>query len=393
MKNKCAIIIPAFSRAKSLERLLKSLSSLDFTDDYFEIIISLDGGASDDVLLVADNFKRNFEIIDVSVIKRTKNLGLRNHILWCGDLTEKYNSVVILEDDLVISKNFILYIKNAISKYKGVTDIAGISLYSPKYNEYANLPFEACENGYSNYFMKVASSWGQIWTFEQWSEFKKWYTSNSMFNLQDRHDIPVQLANWPSSSWKKYYSTYLVDTNKYFVYPYSSISSNCADSGGTHNTTGTSILQVPIPEQFNSLPDFQDFNENATCYDQFMEREQCSLEVNGKITPVELDIYGLKPINYLQLFDYTVTSKYSSDPLSKIKLMFKPIENNISFLTEYSQDNNEVLSLSNSKHIYEPTWFSLRVSRFKLARFLNYVVITNKSYYVFLMLHILKVFK
>src|SRR5690554_3268032 len=40
--------------------------------------------------------------------------GLRKHILACGDLTEVYDAVVVLEDDIVVSDSFIEYVYSAI---------------------------------------------------------------------------------------------------------------------------------------------------------------------------------------------------------------------------------------------------------------------------------------
>ncbi len=52
--------------------------------------------------------------------------------LQCGDLTEKYDAVVVLEDDLVVAEGFMQYVVAAVEAYKNNDEIAGISLYTHK---------------------------------------------------------------------------------------------------------------------------------------------------------------------------------------------------------------------------------------------------------------------
>ena len=104
-----------------------------------------------------------FKFGTCEVITREKNLGIREHLLWCGDQTEKYGSVILLEDDLIVDPQFYFYALAAMEMYGQSSKIAGIALYAPAFNEYARLPFMPMLSGYSCYFMKVVCSWGQLW--------------------------------------------------------------------------------------------------------------------------------------------------------------------------------------------------------------------------------------
>jgi hypothetical protein len=212
---KPTIIVPAYSRADSLNRLLNSINDAIYPSNDIELIISLDGGYSKKVSNVAINFK--FLHGNKQVIKRENNLGLREHILWCGEQTKKYESVIILEDDLFVDTYFYNYTVEALKYYQNEKQIAGISLYGHKYNEYADLPFEPIDNGCSAYFMQIASSWGQAWTKQHWEDFLIWYKNNYDNSLNGNIGLPGAVRNWPNSSWKKYYSAYLAIKNKYFL--------------------------------------------------------------------------------------------------------------------------------------------------------------------------------
>ncbi|MGK7895195.1 MAG: glycosyltransferase, partial [Xenococcus sp. (in: cyanobacteria)] len=134
------IIIAAYNRANSLQRLLNSLVRADYTGhDSITLIISIDYSNNSEVILIAENFV--WEFGNKEIIKHSTNLGLKQHIIFCGDLTERYQSVIILEDDLIVSPAFYDYTCQALSYYQDQADISGISLYSYFYNEYAQVRF------------------------------------------------------------------------------------------------------------------------------------------------------------------------------------------------------------------------------------------------------------
>lgn len=366
------VIIPAFSRPKSLQRLLASLKFAEYPSKDTKIIISLDGGFLPDVLRVAESFKCSFSHGKVEIIRRDKNIGLRNHILWCGDQTEIYGAVIVLEDDLIVSRCFYKYSIAAIRYFQDDCRIAGISLYAQKFNEYANLPFEPAYNRRENYFMQVACSWGQVWTSEQWTNFKKWYGSNEKSTIESLLEIPECIKNWPESSWKKYFSAYLASRNKYFVYPYYSYTTNCADVGGYHNQKGSNVLQVPLPSvgscenHFN----FIGLNEPGVLqYDSFMEPINPSgiemLGVTGD--KVAIDFYGTKPIELLKKKEFCITSKIALNPKAGIPLKFKPIESNL--LHAADTDENTLVHLTRSDDVKRAKWLQQKKRHFELAKY------------------------
>ena len=109
------IVVVAYSRLNSLENLLDSLSKAQYDDDEVNLVISIDYSGQQDVYNLADSFdwKNGKKII----IRHDHNLGLREHVLYCGDLSLQYESVIILEDDLLVSPSFYLYSKAALEFY------------------------------------------------------------------------------------------------------------------------------------------------------------------------------------------------------------------------------------------------------------------------------------
>jgi Glycosyl transferase family 2 len=366
---KPVIVIAAYSRANSLNRLLSSIENANYPSNDIKLIISLDGGASAEVLDVAKRFK--FSNGNVEVVTREKNIGLKNHILWCGDQSLLHGTVIVLEDDLYVDPYFYMYSEAALEFYKGDEVVAGVALYSQRYNEYARLPFEPLFNGYSNYFMQVACSWGQAWTARQWSAFKNWYEKTTPNDIDNCVRLPDTVKHWPDSSWKKYFSAYIAYTNKYFVYPYLSYSTNCSDAGGVHLNKVFNYFQVPMaagirtPDEFKfCFPD-----QSSVKYDAFMEPINPTwLEfMNIQSYGIEFDFYGLKSIALLKEKVWCVTSKKCIKQELKISLRYKPVEMNL--LNCDDQEGSSIVSLCRSVNVIKDSFLTKTQRHYKLAEY------------------------
>ena len=136
-----AIVVVTFNRPNSLERLLKSLYYSDYTG-YSDIIlyISIDFSDNSECQKIAESF--DWIHGDKIIISHNSNLGLKKHILSCGDLVKKHDAIIVLEDDLLVSPQYFKFAVSAYDFYKNDSRIAGISLYNYNYNENAYCGFE-----------------------------------------------------------------------------------------------------------------------------------------------------------------------------------------------------------------------------------------------------------
>ena len=96
-----AIVVVAYNRPDSLNRLLDSLTKVNYEGHNVPLIISIDYSGKDDVYLAAEAFEWKFG--EKKIIRHPENLGLKKHVLSCGDLVKDYDAVIILEDDLLVS--------------------------------------------------------------------------------------------------------------------------------------------------------------------------------------------------------------------------------------------------------------------------------------------------
>ena len=319
------IVVVGYNRPDTLARLLNNLESSIY-DSPTRLVISIDKGECNKTVELARNF--NWSHGEKVFIPREKNLGLKEHVLVCGDLTQKYGSIILLEDDLFVSRYFYQYAKEALKYYDSDKSIAGISLYSHRYNESATLSFEPLKDDSDVFFLQLPSSWGQAWSANQWSSFRKWFKENP--EIEPDSKVPPDVLYWPDTSWKKHFINYMVNTNKYFVYPSSvSYSTNCGDSG-THHIGKRTILQVPLL----SLPRinrFKHFRSSDLKYDAFCEISPDFLKKNYEELnkyDFTVDLYGLKS-PHLHKSEYFLTTRRVKKRERSFGLDLKPHEQNI----------------------------------------------------------------
>lgn len=322
-----AIVVVGYDRADSMKRLLNSLAKSYYDNEEVELVISIDKGKNQDkVIKVANDFQWDFGNKNIRIYD--KKQGLRRHILQCGDLTKKYDAVVVLEDDLIVSPAFYRYLKEAIKYYDKDINIAGISLYSYRVNEFCNKLFQPAYNGYDTYMMQVAQSWGQCWTKRMWEEFRKWkYSDNEIIQLDTK--MPENIYHWGKSSWKKNFMAYIVEEKKFFVYPYYSYTTNCSEIG-EHRSFTTSDYQVQLVENQTKwrMAPF----EKSIKYDIFFERLDIKiLNEKYKDKKICLDLYGMKK-NFENADLLFSKKKLPYSLIQEIGLIYRPQEVNCTHL-------------------------------------------------------------
>lgn len=327
------IIVVAYNRADSLKRLLQSLLYAKEISAA-KLIISIDNQAPQnfDVKELADSFEWPFGEKEVQY--QSEHLGLKKHILKCGNLTQEYESVIILEDDLFVSPYFYKYAIAAKAFYANDEQIGGISLYNQPRQEAEELPFFPLMDHSDVYFMQLPSSLGQLWTRDQWKQFKTWYDTGPDLS---REMLPAYIYRWPETSWKKYFAAYILDQNKYFVYPRISLTTNFFDSGAHMTDSSSHGGQTPL-KLIDSKFRFLSFVDSDCVYDMNLELKAASikrLSVEEINYDFELDLYGSKEIDKIKT-PYVITSRPCHHPIKGYRRALKPHEMNVIFNLEGS---------------------------------------------------------
>lgn len=279
------ICIIAYNRVASLKRVLSSVSQA-YYDDKVTLVISIDKSENTEVADCATLF--TWTQGEKRVIQHPKNLGLREHVLSCGDLLNDFDALIVLEDDVSVAPSFYFYAKRCVERFQEDENIAGISLYNFPFNYHNQQPFSAIPTDSDVYLMQCAQSWGQVWMKRAWFAFKQWYKNHNE-EFGDMAHLPHSICSWPKNSWLKYHTRYCIECNKYFVYPYISMSTNNSDAG-THcaksDTLPQSIMLFGKKTSFILNPSVK--------YDGFFENELVYKWVEVPREELCVDFYGEK---------------------------------------------------------------------------------------------------
>lgn len=284
---KIAICIVTYNRLESVKRLIQSIYDASYNqENVFDLIISIDYSGNDDIFNFCNNLKWKYG--ELILHRYTSNLGLKKHVLLCGDYVKNYDGIIMLEDDLVVSKEYTNYIEQVYPICKEISKVCGVSLYTYEKNEFSNFKvFVPKKNQNDIYLMKTPSSWGQFWTRNQWLNFKEWLEQNEKININE-YDVPDAIKNWGEQSWKKLFSLYMSQNDLYFIFPYYAYSTNMSDVG-IHNISSSNIMQCRLIDERVSLHLSTEFDAYIT-YDQYMESEY----LKQLFEHTTIDLYGTK---------------------------------------------------------------------------------------------------
>ncbi len=317
-----AIVCVAYNRTASLKRLLTSLEQAYYAGPA-TLIISIDKSNTDVVEQFADSY--HWPHGEKRVARHEQNMGLRAHMLSLGSYFEEFDALIVLEDDITVAGSYYSYAQQCVEKYYDQAKIAGISLYSFSVNYQTHLPFTPAKSQYDVFLMNCAQSWGEIWMKPQWEDFMAWYkTHDDNFNIEL---LPQSLNQWPKSSWLKYHTRYCIEMEKYFVFPYFSLSTNNADPGENFDQTDTLFqanMQATLQTEFR-LPAVE---ECEVCYDGFFQSKFLGKYLGIAEEELCIDLFSNKP---QCLFHHYVLS---NRPLpyqvrKSFALQLRPIEMNI----------------------------------------------------------------
>jgi len=213
---KINIAISAYNRPEYTQRSLAAIfGAKGFNKDRYKIFAAMDridsGSFNMDVLKVFQDFGINPYIVP-------SKYGCNYTIKAALELAWEDNPdfVLMIEDDIVISDDALVYIEWAAEKYKDDSSVRTIGLWGHDKGYSLGNPLTEMEHGRvmrQNYF----TCWGWGTWKDRWEEmFATWTTGD------DRHD----------TSWDVIVSSHLGDRAE--ILPSISRAYNCGELGGTH---------------------------------------------------------------------------------------------------------------------------------------------------------------
>ncbi len=182
MNTLAPIVLFVYNRLNETKKTIEALQS-NYLASQSELFIFSDGPKSvagktkiDDVRAYLSTVK-GFK--SVSVVEATKNKGLAKSIIeGVTEIVNKHKKIIVVEDDLITSRNFLDYMNQALSFYENSPEVITISGYT--------LSLPNLKNYEKDYYLGYrASSWGWgIWK-DKWNNVD-WTVSNYSDFITDK---------------------------------------------------------------------------------------------------------------------------------------------------------------------------------------------------------------
>lgn len=242
------VAIFVYKRLKHTKELIKSLAS-NMLSEETDLFIFSDAAKTSiekkDVELVRqfihqNDYRKKFR--NVMIIEEKKNKGLARSIIeGVEQIIEKYGEIIVLEDDLIVSENFLEYMNGALSFYEKCKDVWSISGYSFPMKSLVNYPhdiyygYRGCSWGWATW----KNRWEKVdWDVTSYNDFlqdKKWIKK---FNRGGNDMAPMLKGQMEGKldSWAIRWCFAQSNLNMMTVYPKKSLVENMGcDGSGTHS--------------------------------------------------------------------------------------------------------------------------------------------------------------
>ncbi len=326
-----AIVIPAFSRPATLERLLTTLKAAHLPSSVPLVLVIDQAG---------DERHRagNAAVIELArrchwphgpkeIILQPRPLGLVGNVFHAAGLAEQYGAVVLLEDDLVVSARFYDYACGALAAHSDEPRLAGIALNALWFNGFTHQPFIPLLDDGDTFFLQLSTPQGQVYTAAQWAAFAAWLaTAKPDAGGDAMHHL---FSVFPTDDWLHIKARYLAASGRYYVYPRESLTTNFGEPG-THFADATALFQVPMQERRAHFR-YQSFDDAVAVYDGFFELlpdrlNRLTDRLHG--LSYDVDLYATKAAHHLRA-EYVLTTRPVRKPLDTFAKAMRPLEANI----------------------------------------------------------------
>ena len=177
---KTPIALFTYNRPEHTDRTLEALSRCDRLDEC-ALHVFCDGPKYAEhkqaVAATREAVDRWAAPLSGRVVQRSENLGLaRSIVAGVSNLCDEYGRVIVLEDDLIVSPDFVDYMLQALDRYEDASDVYQISGYMFPV-EHPSTP--------DAFFLPLTSTWGWATWARAWRTFD-WEATGARQRLVNR---------------------------------------------------------------------------------------------------------------------------------------------------------------------------------------------------------------
>lgn len=196
------LIVFAFNRLEALQNTIQSLLQNSEAQES-ELYLFVDGARPDrpseaEKVKAVQEYVRGisgFKAVHYAFSEENKGLG-NSIIQGVTQVIHSYGRVIVLEDDLILSKDFLSYMNKALEFYTDFSQVFSICGFGARVRKPKSYEYDM-------YFCVRSSSWGWgtwadrwdsvDWTLQEWNKYKKYRRA---FNKWGGSDCWKMLDGW-----------------------------------------------------------------------------------------------------------------------------------------------------------------------------------------------------
>lgn len=267
------VVLFTFNRPKHTAETLNALAANELVAETNLYIFS-DGPRNNKDLAKIKEVRKLLQAIKsenifkkVIIFESKENKGLANSVInGVTQVFAKYNSVIVLEDDLIVSSDFIKYMNDALTFHEN-TNAGSVTGYNPlkldasQYSSRTYASLRNCSFGWGTW----KNIWDEIdWDVKMYDSYRKKYFQRRKFN-ESGLDRSIRLDRQMEKnvqSWSIRFGFNLFMMKKLTYYPIKSkIKPNGWDGSGVHIASGVSNFNREIGICNSTLFEVQEVNK------------------------------------------------------------------------------------------------------------------------------------
>jgi hypothetical protein len=278
---------------KRLDTLIKTVESLqkNYLASESNIYIFSDAAKNNSDMQGVTNVRKYIQSItgfkSVTIFESKINKGLANSIIdGVSELLKNHESVIVLEDDLVSSRNFLNYMNDTLNFYKENKKVFSIAGFS--------IPIKNNQSEVDVYFTSRSSSWGWAtwkdrwskidWDVSDYNQFKNNTKLRRNFNKMgsDMSDMLDRQMQGKLNSWAIRWCYHQFKTNLFSVHPLVSKIENVGFNSPDASNTKEKFNRYQTKLDNGEKTDFL-FSENIVLEPKIIQQFITPFSINTRI--------------------------------------------------------------------------------------------------------------
>lgn len=249
------ILLFTYKRLDALKETIEALAANELADQS-DLYIFSDGPKTQKDQNAIQEVRAYLKTVEgfknINIKASEVNKGLANSIIsGVSEIMELSDRVIVMEDDLLTTSNFLTFMNNSLSKYENEPKVFSVSGYAMNLNQDDNKSSETyfLNRGWSWGWATWKSRWENVdWEMKDYESFKKDKSKKSEF-AKGGSDLNKMLRNQMEGavdSWAIRWFYHQFKMNGLTLYPvYSKVYNNGFDQLATH-TTGSNNRYLPL---------------------------------------------------------------------------------------------------------------------------------------------------